>query len=228
MPKISYKEFLDFLASDLDEAAYFDCDKSSLISLKEYLNGMKQKKEQYDELVSEPLKSIQNKNRWVIDIKPSHYLDENGLLVLGKTQPTFLLGIDSNFSKGNPDDYIRIGGYYVTPFLNLKMKTRSKILENSQEELHEINKIAHQLNILGKTFNTVSGKFSIDSSNYGYCDIECLHTPIIRIIISTGELKRIKPYIDRETIYKKDGFYPKPLTLDERKKLVKKLYIKQS
>ena len=66
MEKISYKDFLDFLASDLNEVEYFGCDKTSLILLKDYLLELKQKKEEFDKLVSEPLKSIKSKNKWRI------------------------------------------------------------------------------------------------------------------------------------------------------------------
>lgn len=233
MHKISYKEFLDFLASDLNEVEYFGCNKTSLMSLKDYLLELKQKKEDFDKLISEPLKSIQNKNKWVKNIRPDRTLDENGLLVLGNTQPTFLLGIDPKFSNGNPEDYIRIGGYYVTPFLNLKMKNRTKLLENSQKELHEINKLANQLNMLEKPFYTVSGQFHVNPFGYDYCDIEGFCFPLIRIVRSTEKLKRVNPLVymereERETFYKKEGIYPKPLTLEERNKLVKKLYIKNN
>lgn len=227
MEKISYKDFLDFLASDLNEVEYFSCDKTSLMLLKDYLLELKQKKEEYDKLISEPLKSIQSKNKWVKNIRPNHDLDENGLVVWGNTNPTFLLGIQPEFSNGNPEDYIRIGGHYVTPFLQIKMKNRKKLLENSQEELHKINKIVHQLNVIEKPFTTISDRFKIDPSEYDRCDVECFGWPIIRYIRATEKLEGVKPMMSSETFYKKEGIYPKPLTLEEREKLVKKLYIKR-
>jgi len=227
MSQISYKEFLNFLGSNLNEVEYFGCDKTSLILLKDYLLELKQKKEEYDKLIIEPLKSIQSKNKWVKNIIPDHDLDENGLVIRGKTAPTFLLGINPEFSKGNPEDYIRIGGNYVTPFLQMKMKNRKKLLENSQEELHEINKIVHQLNVIEKSFTTVSNRFEINPSEYDRCDIECFGWNIIRYIRATEKLEGVKPMMSSETFYKKEGIYPKPLTLEEREKLVKKLYIKR-
>lgn len=226
MEKISYKDFLNFLASDLNEFEYFNCDKTSLISLKDYLTELKEKKESYDKLITEPLKSIQSKNKWVKHIEPDHFLNKDGLVVLGKTAPTFLLGIEPKYA--NVEDYIRIGGYYVTPFLELKMKIRKKLLENSQEELHEINKIVHQLNVIEKPFTTISNRFEINPSDYDKCDIECFGWPIIRYIRDTEKLEGVKPAMSSETFYKKEGIYPSPLTSEEREKLVKKLYIKKT
>src|SRR5699024_6037478 len=82
--KYSYKRFLDFLNTDLNEIQYFgcDCDKTSLISLKEYLLELKQKKDNYEHLIIEPLSSVQNKNKWVERIIPHHDLNINGLQVI--------------------------------------------------------------------------------------------------------------------------------------------------
>ena len=95
------KDFLDFLASDLNEIEYFNCDKTALMSLKDYLIELKEKKETYDKLIIEPLKSIQSKNKWVKYIEPDHYLNKDGLVVWGKTAPTFLLGIEPKLANGN-------------------------------------------------------------------------------------------------------------------------------
>ena len=43
MDKISYKEFKDFLDSDVDEAEYFGYSKEDLISLKERLEGLRER-----------------------------------------------------------------------------------------------------------------------------------------------------------------------------------------
>lgn len=215
MSKIFYKNLLDFIASELDESNYFNCsDKKSLISLKEYLNDMQKKNEEYIKLISEPLKSIQNKNKWVEDIRPSHDLNDDGLLILGNKESILLLGIDPNLSKRNSNDYIIIGSSHMNSFLNLKMNKREKILENSQEELHEINRVCHELNILENPFITVSGYFFINPSKYDFCKINYLTSEIMYFIPSTGILNVGK---DIES---------KVLTLEEGNKLVKKLYIK--
>lgn len=230
MESISYKDFLNFLASDLNEVEYFGCDKTSLISLKDYLLELKQKKEEFDKLVSEPLKAIKSKNKWVIDVVPRYdgYLD--GVLIRGKNDPVLGVGIDPAMAAAQgkkASNYILTGGMVITPFHNLKFKNRIKVLENSQDEICEIDAIARNLNFIKEEFNTVSGKFEIESSEYDECDIDCFDWPIVRVILSTGELQGVKPFMSPETFYKKEGIYPKPLTLDEREKLVKKLYIKR-
>ncbi len=229
MERISYKDFLDFLCSDLNEVEYFGCDKTSLILLKDYLLELKQKKEEFDKLVSEPLKSIKSKNKWVIDVVPRYdgYLD--GVLIRGKNDPVLGVGIYPEMAKlqgKKANDYILTGGMVITPFHNLKFKNRIKVLDNSQDEIREIDTIARKLNFINEVFNTASGKFKIKSSKYDECDVDCFDWPIIRAILSTGELQEVKPFMSRETFYEKEGIYPKPLTLEEREKLVKKLYIK--
>lgn len=229
MEKISYKDFLDFLASDMNEIDFFGCDKTSLISLKEYLNELKKQKETYDKLISEALKSIQKKNKWVKEVVPRYDGIMDGVKIRGKNDPTLGVGIYPELAKKfgkNPNDYILTGGMIITPFHNLKFRNRIKVLENSQEEIREIDTIAQNLNFIKEEITTISGKFVINSSCYNTCDIECFNWPIIKIILSTGELQRVEPYMSSELFYKKEGVYPKPLTLDDMEKLVKKLYIK--
>ena len=43
MEKINYKEFKKFLDSDVDEATYFGYSKEDLISLKERLEGLRER-----------------------------------------------------------------------------------------------------------------------------------------------------------------------------------------
>ena len=230
MKNISYKEFLDFLASDLNEVEYFGCDKTSLILLKDYLLELKEKKERFDKLVSEPLKSIKSKNKWVIDVVPRYdgYLD--GVLIRGKNDPVLGVGIATSMDAVQDKKtsvYTLTGGMLITPFHKLKYKNRIKVLDNSQDEIREIDTIARNLNFINEEFNTVSGKFGIESTEYDECDINCFDWPIVRVIPSTGELKEMKTFMSPEIFYKKEGFYPKTLTLKEREKLVKKLYIKR-
>lgn len=105
MENFSYKDFLEFLDSNLDEIEFFGCDKQDYISLEQYLHELKLKKEEYDKLITPYLKSIQNKNKWVKEIVPSHDISLNALVIYGKIEPTFLLDIDKETQK-----YKRTGG----------------------------------------------------------------------------------------------------------------------
>lgn len=230
MKKIPYKTFLDFIASDLDEVEYFGCDKTSLMSLKDYLNELKVKKEEFDKLVSEPLKSIKSKNKWVVNVVPRYDGFMDGVVIRGKNDPSLGVGINPELAKKfgkNSNDYILTGGMIITPFHNIKFKNRIKVLDNSQDEIREIDTIAQKFNFVKEEYDTASSNFSVRSVIYDVCDIECFDWPIIRAILSTGELQGVKPLMSDETFYKKEGIYPKPLSLEERKKLVKKLYIKR-
>lgn len=229
MEKISYKEFLDFIASDLNEIEYFNCEKKDLILLKDYLNVLKEKVEKYNKLINTPLKSIKDKNKWVEDVVPRYDKYLNGILIRGKTDPVLGVGIDPEMAikQGKKEtDYIMTGSIVLTSFDNLKLKNRVKVLKNSQDEIREIDTIARNLKFTYEKFKTISKKFEIESSTFDECNINCFDWTIIKIILSTGELQRIEPLISSETFYKKEGIYPKPLTLEEQDKLVKKLYIK--
>lgn len=229
MENISYKVFLDFLASDLDEVEYFNCDKKDLVLLEYYLIELKEKHENFNKLISLPLKSIKDKNKWVENVVPRYDKYLEGILIQGKTDPVLGVGIDPEMAikQGKKEtDYIMNGSIVLTRLDNLKLKNRIKVLENSQDEIREIDTIARNLNFIYEKFNTASEKFEIENSTFDECNINCFDWTIIKKIFSTGELKRIKPLMSNETFYKKEGIYPKSLTLEERKKLVKKLYIR--
>ena len=230
MGKLSYKEFLDFLSSDLDEVEYFGCNKNSLISLREYINELKQKNEEYEKLIQEPLESIKKKNKWVKNIVPRYDGCLTSVQIFGKNQPNLGVGINPKIAKAhgkNPDDYILTGGMIITPFHSLKLRNRIKVLDNSQNEIREIDKIAKKLNFVKEEFDTASENFSIKSSYYNGCYIEYLDWPIIRVIPLTGELQNFKRLMSDELFYKKEGMYPKPLSDEDKERLVKKLYIKR-
>lgn len=228
----SYKDFLDFLASDLNEIEYFgcNCDKTSLIALKDYLVELKQKKDNYDKLISESLSSIQSKNKWVKQIIPDHNLNLNGLVIIGYKTPRYMVGINPKCSKRNQDDYLFMGStrIYLTSFWHPKDKKLDKLLENSQEELHEINKVAQQLNvIIIKDIKTISDNFQIDSTLYDECKINGRWGTMVRYDKSTDRIESVEPIISKDTFYKMEGIYQEKLSLEESEKLVKKLYIKR-
>lgn len=230
MSKLSYKEFLNFLSSDLDEVEYFGCNKKSLVSLREYLNELKQKNEEFERLIQEPLESIKKKNKWVTNVIPRYDGSLSRIQIQGKNQPSLGVGIEPKIARAhhkNPYDYILTGGMIITPFHNLKLRNRIKVLKNSQNEIREIDKIAQKLHFIKEEFDTASKNFSTKSSWYNVCYIECFDWPIIKAILSTGELQNFKRMMSDELFYKKEGMYPKPLSNDDKEKLVKKLYIKR-
>lgn len=235
----SYNQFLDFLASDLNEVEFYDCecDKNSLISLKEYLLELKQKMDTYEKLIVNPLSSIQNKNEWVKTVLPICDIYLNCLDVEGYNTPLYtlgMLGMNSEDKTVNPSEYVLTGStiiYTTTSFLNPRIKRYENdikiLLQNSQDELHEINNIVQDLNIVNYPFKTISNQFEIDSRKYGYCIIGCKWGPIIECNFIKEKMESMEPTIQKEMFNIMYGNYQKELTPEENQKLIKKLYIKR-
>lgn len=195
------------------------------MTLKDYLIELKHKRDNYDNLIFEPLSSIRSKNDWVNKIIPDHDLNINGLQVIGHKTPRYMLGI---YPK-NPNDYIFIGStrIYLMSFTHPKDKNIERLLNNSQEELHEINKIAHELNIIENGISTISGNFEIDSTQYEECKINSAWGTMVRYDKDTEKIEVVDPIISKDTFYKMEDIYQEKMSLEESERLVKKLYIKR-
>ena len=204
MKKLSYKEFRDFLDSDLDEISYFSCNKISLISLKEYLEELKLIREDY-------LNNIHKKNKWVKQIGSS---SPGRLTIYGKNDPWIPIKKDS-----------KTGFYKLasgTPLVGLGIKNhfRSRVIENSKEELKEIGKLADEY--FGEYYSAISASeyFSLQN-NYLYTTLICNDYPLFSI--------------DREIILPDDFTYgifseyyneTECLSFSDKQKLIKKLNIR--
>ena len=70
---IDIPEVENFITSPLNEIDYFKCQKEDLVSLRDYLLELKGQKMEYDKLISEPLKSIQEKKCLVYRCTTSHW-----------------------------------------------------------------------------------------------------------------------------------------------------------
>ncbi len=220
MEKFTYVEFLEFLASEKDEIEYFGCEKEYLVSLYEYLKELKTRNELYQEMIFSLLETIKRKNRWVKNIVPARDVNPDGLVVYGNSDPTFTLGITD-------EDFIRIGGSYSSPFSHTKLKHRTKLLDNSQEELHEINNIAHDLKMGNQNIETVSGHFSVDTSIFDKCYVDMGVLTLSKINIPDQSIILNERFVKKGPFHIREGILANYLDQEQTESLVRKLYIKK-
>lgn len=135
---IDIPEVENFITSPLNEIDYFKCQKEDLVSLRDYLLELKEQKKEYDKLIAEPLKSIQEKNTWCIDVQPATG-DIFFMEAQSKNYPSvFISQYDDNFvGSGIAYDSLDPRGFIYSK----RMIKRHAILKNSKDELLEIQKI---------------------------------------------------------------------------------------
>ena len=160
--EISSNTLTTFNNSNLDECAFFNCEKENLISLRDYLVELKMQKESYKQMISEPLKSIQKKNEWCTDIQPYLFILSPGFSMeaTSKNYPSIRIYEDNNgilFGSG-----IQISNNpFIRFFSTKKWRERRKIIENSEEELLEIEEIC-------KSFGFTSGADGIFTASNNF------------------------------------------------------------
>lgn len=228
MKNISYDELLEFLHSDLNEVDFFNCDKSSLKSLRDYLLEQKERNKKYEQMINEPLNSIKYKNKWVKNIVPRYDGIKKGIIINGKNYPSICAGIDPKMASAlgkNPTDYVFNCSVIISPLVHLKLKHRLKVLDNSQDEIKKIDLIAKELNYKKEIINTASNIFSINNSYYDICEILYGGYPVTRTIISSDEVYSVDYSNLNDFLRNKEKTEFRTLSLEDSKKLVKKLYI---
>lgn len=220
MGKFTYAEFLTFLADNKNEIEYFGCDKQELISLYDYLKELKCRNKLYQEMVFSLVESIKIKNRWVKNIVPARDINPDGLAVYANSDDTFTLGITD-------EGFVRIGGSSSSPFYRLTLKHRTRLLDNSQDELHEINNIAHDLKIENQNIKTVSGNFNIDISMFDKCYIDMGLLILAKINVSDQKIIRNENFVKKGPFHIREGILANHLNQEQAEILVRKLYVKK-
>ena len=171
MGKISDLIYIDkyevesFIKSYLDEIGYFNCSIGNLVSLKEYLIELKVKKEEYDRLISGPLKSIKEKNLWCTDIQPANG-EDFCMEAKAKNHPSINISSDiRNFSSSliSQDNIPLLNHLYSKRF-----EERSLIGYNSKFELLEIQRIIKSFGFSndGRGLITASERFIVIPYNF--------------------------------------------------------------
>ena len=134
---IDIPEVENFVVSSIDEIDYFNCNVEDLVSLRDYLIELKEKQNDYSKLITEPLKSIQEKNPWCKDIQPAM----SGIFKMeakSNNYPSIYIGKDNEELGYNG---IEMGHNPISNNIYLKRYIeRKSIVHNSRDELLEIEK----------------------------------------------------------------------------------------
>lgn len=138
----------DFLNGELTESEFFGLPKEDLISLKEYLELLKERDAKYQSLIKEQFGSIKKKCDWIEKVGFGSLQVE----ATGKYQMSWLNlfatdGIDLSVSLANDfDEYVDLA---KIPNLYLLSKS-SRIRSNRQEELSIIQDELHKIDEVGR------------------------------------------------------------------------------
>ena len=135
---IDIPEVEDFIISPLNEIDYFKCKREDLVSLKNYLLELKEKKKKYDSLIAEPLKSIQEKNTWCKDVQPA-IGDIYFMKVQAKNYPSVFIGEYDNSFVGSGIAYDSLdprGFIYDKENMALLEQIKTISIETIESNIH--------------------------------------------------------------------------------------------
>lgn len=211
-----YRDLVDFIKGDETEEKFL-INKEDLLLLKDYLLELKQTKNNYIKRIEEPLKSIQSKNRWVKEVYPSFRVTPR-IVLAGKNDP--VIGCSLNNVTGK---YEHTAGWVHVPMVgDIRLKNRVKVLDNSQEELHEIGQVIDDVfdkSKYGSKIYSASGLFYID------CDYRsCLIGNDGVFLLCDYDLDTLKfssSYLEKNEL-------TETLTSKNYESLMEKVYIKKN
>lgn len=210
MDKISYKEFKDFLDSDVDEAEYFGYSKEDLISLKERLEGLRERFEICESRIESDREKIK---RAYSDISGISYSDYRKTL-------TFDVGNSSYYlTKVEEKNMYKINWYASCEpsiFTNIKLIKHINIGRKFSEEIDNI--VENSVKYFNKenTIESVSSIFVLEDSYFSSV-LNCNKYPFFSIDKRTlmPEEYTIIPFkVEYDTL-------PKITTKDKQKLLTK-------
>lgn len=217
MRNIGKRKIEEFINTDMDEKIFFGYgdfgfDKESLISLKEYLEYLREVKLGFEKGAYPFVKSISEKNRWVESVIPSLL----GLAVQGKNDPS--IGVRLDREQGR---YIMDVTCVPNIAASVRLPFRKRVIENCQEELFEIGKLADIYNSQVTDVYSLSDSFLI-TNDYNYSSISASRQFLFAVDRDTLIPSEYTPSI--YTRYK-DNYAQ--LSMDDRQKLLKKIMIKK-
>lgn len=188
---IDFPEVRKFVISPEDEVSFFDCNMEDLVSLRDYLLELKQKKIEYNKMIEEPLRSIQEKNPWCIDIQPEMN-DPFLMSAEAKNYPSIYIYYDNDFyGSGIQTSYNPISRYLHTK----RWRERKKIVDNSKEELLEIKRILESFGFSDEYSGLITASKHFIVIPRSFEEIEIQKRPIESL------------YIHRIKLNKNDEFY---------------------
>ena len=213
MNKLTYKEFKDFLESDVDEATYFGYSKEDLISLKERLEGLRERFEICESRIERDREKIIREYNNITDIS---YSDYRKTLTFNDGKSSYYLKKDEGKNIYKIDWY---ASYENPLFSDMKLiryrnigkrfsKEIDNIVENSIKYFHKDNSI-----------ESVSSIFNLED-DYHSSLLYCNDYPFFYIdkktILPKDEV--VSPFIERL-----DG--TRKLTSEDKQKLLTKIMV---
>ncbi len=213
MDKISYKEFKDFLDSDVDEAEYFGYSKEDLISLKERLEGLRERFEICESRIESDREKIK---RAYSDISGISYSDYRKTL-------TFDVGNSSYYlTKVEEKNMYKINWYASCEpsiFTNIKLIKHINIGRKFSEEIDNIVENSVKYFHKDNTIESVSSIFAL-KDNYFSSTLRCFNCPFFFIdkqtlIPSKNTIISFDDELDNE----------KTLNVEDKQKLLAKIMV---
>lgn len=250
MKIIDYTELKQFINSDATEIEFYGLSKEDFISLKEYMQLLKSKKQNFFNKIEEPLSSIKSKMPEVIDIKPE--FDRNSSIKIICQNPN----ADIILNKDRSGWYAK-NGHIVE---NLSFMIRKKFM--MKEEQIERGIIDEELDFIKELYEenfsdminkeSASERFNIATRNSDniiessvYAPISILDKKIVtkapltyvddnyNIVFKGDKVKEldskfVSSYVDHEHLSTKNyvADYVKELSIGEKEQLKNKIYIK--
>lgn len=213
MDKISYKEFKDFLDSDVDEAEYFGYSKEDLISLKERLEGLRERFEICESRIESDREKIK---RAYSDISGISYSDYRKTL-------TFDVGNSSYYlTKVEEKNMYKINWYASCEpsiFTNIKLIKHINIGRKFSEEIDNIVENSVKYFHKDNSIESVSSIFNLEDDYYSsllYCNDYPFFYIDKKTILPKDEV--VSPFIERL-----DG--TRKLTSEDKQKLLTKIMV---
>ncbi len=210
------KAISNFFDSELDEADFFNLDKNSLISLREYIEFLKRQEISFQEAISDELLSIKDKCEWVENIKfwGLQFKTDDRFIVSSVKIDGLGTHLDMYYNKAR-DKYLPCPRQLPKALCLTKHarinKERAQSLELIQPEISSIDSIGQELFNGLIQRDSVSGKFEIN------------YEPFEGVYLYNG-LNTLAVYGDIRDRYRENDIY---LNNEEQKEVLRKVLIKK-
>lgn len=215
MEKITYQEFKDFLNSDIDEAEYFGYNKDNLISLREYLELLKERFNDCESKIDRNRKRICNEYSKITNLYYSNYWKQLCFNV-GKT--TFILDKTKDKSKDIYEVKL-LGASESLISSNIKGLIHKNIGRRFSKELKSIESSFTSYFDKENTVRSISSIFSLED-NYYTSFLHCNTYPFFNINTKTLIPDEYTYIPFNESYYNIEGITPK-----EKSKLLTKIQV---
>ena len=213
MEKINYKEFKKFLDSDVDEATYFGYSKEDLISLKERLEGLRERFDICESRIERDREKIEGAYSNISDIVYSDY----------RKAVTFDVGKSSYYLKKDEKENIYKVRWYASCepsiFTDIKLIKHINIGRKFSKEIDNI--VENSVKYFNKEniIESVSSIFVL-KDNYFSSTLRCFNCPFFFI-----DKKTLMPGENTIISFNDELDSEKSLNVEEKQKLLTKIMV---